>query len=196
MPSNPLLAAAAERGPRIVRSRRRLAGVAVAALVLAPAARAHVTLSPAFVEAGVPSTVAFATPNERKGHATTSLRIEAPPGVELRAERPPPGWSLSVSDRFATWTGGRIENTDVVSFALGVTARTRAGTETFRAVQGYDDDEVVRWDAPLTVVPASADAAPSEQPRRAILAGAVGLLVIGVSLFFLWRARRGPLQER
>jgi hypothetical protein len=92
--------------------------------------------------------------------------------------------------------GGRIENTDVVSFALGVTARTRAGTETFRAVQGYDDDEVVRWDAPLTVVPASADAAPSEQPRRAIVAGAVGLLVIGVSLLFLWRARRGPLQER
>ena len=60
-----------------------------------------------------------------------------------------------LDDGVATWTGGRIEGTDVVSFPLEVTARTEPGNETFRAVQRYDDGESVRWEASLTVVPAT-----------------------------------------
>ena len=132
---------------------RALVSLGAVALVAVSAAAAHVTISPAFVEAGVGSTILFETPNERAARRRSSLRLEAPPGVELGAVAAPPGWELALDDGVATWTGGRIEGTDVVSFPLEVTARTEPGTQTFRAVQRYDDGESVRWEATLTVAP-------------------------------------------
>ena len=176
--------------------RTRLSLLLAVALLLAPAAAAHVALSPAFVEAGVGSTIRFDTPNEREGHVTTALRLEAPAGVELAAVAAPPGWRLALDDGVATWTGGRIEGTDVVSFRVEVTARTEPGNQTFQAVQRYDDGESVEWDAALTVVPATGDNAPSQQLGRAVAAGAVGLAVIAISLLILWRIRRRSLQEQ
>lgn len=170
--------------------------LAVIALAAMPSALAHVTLSPAFVERGVRTTVLFETPNEREGRATMSLRLEAPPGIELGPSTAPAGWELTVSEGVATWTGGRIEGTDVVAFPLEVTAATEAGVQVFRAVQGYDDGESVRWEATLTVLPEPADQAPSQRLGRALVAGAVGLGVIGISMLVLWRARRRSLQER
>jgi uncharacterized protein YcnI len=181
---------AGSRGPYV------LVALAVLALALPTAARAHVTLSPAFLEVGTEATILFETPNERAGRATTSLSLEAPAGIELAEADPPTGWELDVMDGVATWTGGRIENEDVVSFPLDVAARTEAGLQVFRAVQGYDDGEVVRWQATLTVLPASGDEAPSQRLGRALAAGAVGLAVIGLSLLVLWRVRRRSLQER
>jgi uncharacterized protein YcnI len=181
---------AGSRGPYV------LVALAVLALALPTAARAHVTLSPAFLEFGTEATILFETPNERAGRATTSLSLEAPAGIELAEADPPTDWELDVTDGVATWTGGRIENEDVVSFPLDVTARTEAGLQVFRAVQGYDDGEVVRWEATLTVLPASGDEAPSQRLGRALAAGAVGLAMIGLSLLVLWRVRRRSLQER
>jgi len=178
------------------RMRRALLSFGAVALVVVTPAAAHVTLSPAFVEAGVGSTILFETPNEREGRATTSLRLEAPSGVELGAVAAPSGWELAVDDSVATWTGGRIEGTDVVSFPLEVTARTEPGNETFRAVQRYDDGESVHWEASLTVVPATGDHAPQQQLGRAVAAASVGLAVIGISLVLVWRLRRRSLQER
>ena len=175
---------------------RGATAIALAALLLAPTAFAHVTLSPAFVEAGVGSTIHFDTPNEREGRVTISLRLAAPTGVELATAAAPPGWELTLDDGVATWTGGRIEGTDVVSFPLEVTARTEPGNQTFRAVQRYDDGESVNWEASLTVVPATGDDAPSQQLGRAVAAGAVGLGVIAISLIVLWRVRQRPLQEK
>jgi uncharacterized protein YcnI len=166
------------------------------AFAAAPSALAHVTLSPAFVERGVRTTVRFETPNEREGRATTSLRLEAPPGIELGTARAPTGWELEVTGGTATWSGGRIAGEAVVAFPLEVTAGTGAGLQTFRAVQGYDDGESVRWETTLTVLPEPAEEAPSQRLGRALVAGAVGLVVIGVSLLVLWRARRRSLQER
>ena len=173
-----------------------LVGAVAAALVLTAAAQAHVTITPPFVDAGLRTRIVFETPNERPPHATTSLVIDAPPGVELAAAAAPPGWRLVLSGRRARWTGGRIEGQKVVSFPLFVTARTRAGPEAFRAVQGYDDDEVVRWDANLSVLPAAGSEAPSQHLDRALAAGAVGLVVILASFLSLRLLRRRPLQER
>jgi hypothetical protein len=170
-------------------------GALCAAFALAQRAEAHVTLEPSFVEAEAETTIAFDTPNERAPHATTSLVIEAPDGVELSAGDAPEGWRLELSDGRARWTGGRIEGTRVVAFPLSVTARTRAGTVTFRAIQGYDDGESVRWDANLTVLPASGSEAPSQRFDRALAAGAVGLVVIAGSFLVLRLTRRRALQD-
>ena len=166
-----------------------LTGFVAVALAVAPAAAGHVTLSPSFVEAGAPMIVLFETPNERAPRVTTSLRLDTPPGIELEAAAPPSGWQLEVSDGTATWTGGRIEQDHVVAFPLEVTARTRPGTETLSAVQGYDDGEKVEWEATLTVLPAAAEDAPSQRLGRALAAGAVGLAVIAGSLLVLRRLR-------
>jgi hypothetical protein len=153
-------------------------------------------MTPPFVDAGAKTTVSFELPNERPPHATVSLEVKAPPGVELASATPPAGWKLQLEHDRARWTGGRIEGRRTVAFPLAVTARTRAGTEIFRATQGYDDGESVRWDAGLTVLPAAGDAAPSQHLDRALLAGGVGLVVIAVSFLALRLLRRRPLQER
>jgi hypothetical protein len=173
-----------------------LAGAAGAALALASRAEAHVELVPPTVHADTPTTVSFRTPNERPGHATISLVVEAPPGVELAAAAAPPGWRLEVTGGRARWTGGRIEGERAVSFPLVLTARTRAGTEPFRASQTYDDGETVRFTARLGVLPAAGKEAPSQHLDRAFAAGAVGLLVIAASFLFLRVVRQRPLQER
>lgn len=173
-----------------------LVGIVAVGLVLTAAAQAHVTVTPPFVDADVRTRIVFETPNERPPHATTSLVIDAPPGVELAAADAPPGWRLELSGGRARWTGARIQGQKVVPFPLFVTARTRAGTETFRAVQGYDDGEVVRWDANLSVLPAAGSEAPSQHLDRALAAGAVGLVVILASFLSLRLLRRRPLQER
>jgi hypothetical protein len=158
-------------------------------LAAVPAAAAHVTAAPPFVEADVRTTVAFETPNERARHATTSLELEAPAGFELAAADPPRGWSVAVTGQTARWTGGRIEGASTVAFRLELTARTRAGLETFRAVQGYEDGRTVAWKTTLQVLPASAEEAPDQRLGRALAAGAVGLAVIAGSLLVLRRLR-------
>jgi uncharacterized protein YcnI len=172
---------------RTAHRRASIAAVVASALAVVPPAAAHVTARPPFVEAGVRTSVFFETPNERAQHATTSLELQAPTGFEVEARDPPPGWSVDVDGRTARWTGGRIEGTSTVAFQLELTARTRAGLETFRAVQAYDDGQTVEWKMTLTVLPASAEEAPSQRLGRALAAGAVGLAVIGGSLLVLRR---------
>jgi hypothetical protein len=177
----------------------RAGAVSVAAvwvLLLAPAAWAHVTMTPPFVDADAKTTVSFETPNERPPHATISLQVKAPPGVELAAATPPAGWKLELTGGTARWTGGRIAGERTVSFPLAVTARTRAGTALFKATQGYDDGESVQWDAGLTVLPPAGNEAPSQHLDRALAAGAVGLAVIAASFLALRLLRRRPLQGR
>ncbi|HEX3290234.1 MAG TPA: DUF1775 domain-containing protein [Gaiella sp.] len=165
------------------------------ALAAAGAAQGHVTIAPPFVDVGARATIAFETPNERPPHRTTSLVVQAPPGVELAAAQPPKGWRLRLSGGHARWSGGTIVGRSVVRFPLSVTARIPAGTATFRATQTYDDGESVRWDAALSVLPATGAEAPSQHLDRAVAAGAVGL-VVALSFVALRLLRRRPLQER
>lgn len=165
-------------------------------LALAPEAWGHVTMTPPFVDADATTTVSFEAPNERPPHATISLEVKAPPGVDLAAATPPAGWKLELSGGTARWTGGRIGGERTVAFPVAVTARTRAGTELFKATQRYDDGEAVHWSAGLTVLPAAGSDAPSQHLDRALAAGAVGLVVIVASFLALRLVRRRPLQER
>lgn len=154
------------------------------------------TISPTYVEADTTSTIRFETPNERPPHATVSLVIDAPPGVAFSAADPPPGWKVDVQTTQVRWSGGHIEGRRTVAFPIRVLARTRAGNETFRAVQSYDDGQQVRWPATLSVLPAEGADAPSQHLGRALAAAAAGILVLGLSLLVLRLLRRPKLQER
>jgi uncharacterized protein YcnI len=174
-----------------------LAGLVLLALALVPAASAHVTVRPAFLEDGETATLSFDTPNEREEHATVALSVSAPAGLRFVSAEAPSGWRVSVGAGTVTWSGGRLEGDAVASFPVRVRARTRAGGYAFSAEQRYDDGATVRWRASITVLPASGAAAPNEHPGRAIAAGVAGLVVIAATLLALgYLRRRRALQER
>ena len=172
--------------------RRLLAAGALAALVLAAAAQAHVNVLPAFLEDGQRTTLVFSAPNERPPHAVTRLAITVPSGVELESAPAPPGWQLAVSDTTAVWSGGRTLPRTVGVFRIAAQTSLEPGAVTFRAVQRYDDGATVRWTIPFTVVPTSNP--PKEHLWPALVAGIVGLVVIvgGLALLRLRRPRRAP----
>jgi hypothetical protein len=168
---------------------------AALALALPAAAVAHVIPAPPFASAGEPTLVVFDVVNERDRRATVALELEPLPGFELVPQAPPPGWSASRRDGGVVWTGGRIEGVDSLGFPAEVTATVRAGAYAFRAVQLYDDGEEVEWDAAFTVLPATGDAAPAQHAGRALVAGAVGLVVVLGSLVALHLVRRRRAQR-
>ncbi|MGH3865503.1 MAG: YcnI family protein [Pseudonocardiaceae bacterium] len=141
--------------------------LAVLALIaMAGVASAHVTTDPPTAQQGSETTVAFRVPNERDNASTTQLEIDLPTdhpiaSVETRAV---PGWTSSVQKitlatpittddgqvteivSKITWTGGKIppgsfEDFDVLMGPLP----TDTNELVFKALQTYDNGEVVRW---------------------------------------------------
>jgi len=170
--------------------------VAVIVLVVPAAAAAHVTVSPPFVEDGVEAEIAFTTPNERPPHATTTVRVTAPPGISVVSATAPSGWQATVAGSSVTWFGGRLEDREAVTFRMRILARVRAGTYSFTSVQTYDDGATVRWKAALSVLPAAGAAAPKQHLWGAIGAALGGIAVIAGSLVGLRFLRRRSLQEQ
>jgi uncharacterized protein YcnI len=165
---------------------------AAAALTLAPAALAHVTVSPATVEEDTTASVVLVTPNEREGHETVRLTVDLPGQVEAVAATAPAGWVVRRTRTRVTWSGGRIRGTDTVEFPLRLHAVGPAGRTQVASSQAYEDGSVVRWQAELTVLPATGSVAPRSHVRRAVLAGVVGIGLIGASLLVLHLLRRPP----
>ena len=168
----------------------------VVALVIPAAARGHVTIAPPFVEEGVESTISFETPNERPPHATVTVSVTAPPGIAVVSATAPAGWQALVKDSTVTWSGGRLEGQTAVSLPMRVRARVRAGTYAFTAVQTYDDNATVKWNAALSVLPASGSAAPKQHPFGAAAAAVAGVAVILGSLLLVRFLRRRSLQDQ
>jgi len=166
---------------------RKLVVATAVALVIPTAAFAHVTIQPSFVEDGVETEISFQTPNERPPNETVSLSVKAPPGISIDSASSPPGWNADVSGSSVTWTGGRLVDRTTTAFPVRVTAKVRAGTYSFAATQAYSDNAKVKWNADLTVLPASGAAAPKEHPWAAIAVGSVVILSTLVGLYFFRR---------
>jgi uncharacterized protein YcnI len=171
---------------------KKLAVATAVALIVPAAASAHVTITPSFVEDGVPTEISFQTPNERPPNETVSLSVKAPPGISIESASSPPGWEADVDGSSVTWTGGRLVARTTTSFPVHITTKVRAGTYSFAATQKYSDDAEVKWNADLLVLPASGAAAPKEHPWAAIGVGIVVVLGTIVGLYFL---RRRSLPE-
>lgn len=141
---------------------------AAAAAVVLPAtsALAHVTVNPRETAGGGYAKLAFRVPNERDNAGTTKLEINFPaehPFASVSV-RPQPGWSHSVEKRTldtpidnhgtqlsavvskVTWTGGVIKPGEFNEFEVSV-GRLPSDVEsiTFKALQTYENGEVVRW---------------------------------------------------
>jgi uncharacterized protein len=152
--------------------RSYIVGAVVAALVLAPAAAAHVTLQPPEAPAGGFTRLDVRVPNERDNASTTKVVVQMPPGFLSVSTEPVPGWDSELTmreldepvEQFGeqvteevgriTFTGdgetGVIRPGEFQDFGLSLAVpEGRPGTMlTFKALQTYSNGEVVRWIGP------------------------------------------------
>jgi uncharacterized protein YcnI len=144
----------------------KMLAVAAAVVVAAAApAAAHVTVQPPEAAQGGYAKLAFRVPNEEAKAATVKLEVQLPAGqtFESVSVRPLPGWTSAVSTTTVTWSGGRIEPGQFQEFEISVGPLPKVDELTFKAVQSYDNGDVVRW-----IEPTPADGAEPEHPAPAL----------------------------
>jgi uncharacterized protein YcnI len=167
--------------------------VAVASLVLAAAATAHVEATPPFLAAGSSDTVHLDVPNER-AEPMTGFTVTVPDGFEIVHAHPTEGWDGSSDESTAKWTGGSLEAGASATFGIQLRTPSVPAVVDLEAVQRYDDGEVVRWPVAFTVTPA--DERSSGDLTLAAVGGLAGLLIVAAGAALLWRRRSGSLQEK
>ncbi|MFE2494233.1 YcnI family protein [Streptomyces scopuliridis] len=145
-------------------------GIAAAALLLvAGPASAHVSVQPQGEAAkGGYATINFKVPNERDNASTTKVEVNFPADHPLASvmPQPVPGWKVDVAKTKlakplemhgntiteavskVTWTadGGKIGPGQFQQFPLSVGQLPEDADQlVFKAIQTYDNKEVVRW---------------------------------------------------
>ena len=131
------------------------------------------TLQPSTAPADGFARLDVRVPNERDDSATTKVDVQLPSGFAFVSYEPRPGWTVTVKrtkldepiktdEGFEideavsriTWTGhgraGRIGPGEFVDFGLSLRMpEGKPGDKlTFKALQTYDDGEIVRWIGP------------------------------------------------
>ncbi|RAJ66431.1 uncharacterized protein YcnI [Streptomyces sp. Amel2xB2] len=152
------------------RTRRRVTTVgalaATSVLLCAGPALAHVSVDPESAAPGDYAVVNFKVPNERDDASTTKLEVNLPEDHPLASvmPQPVPGWDVKVTKSKLdkpieahgekiteavtkiTWTGGEVKKGEFQQFPVSM-GELPEGTDqlVFKALQTYDDDQVVRW---------------------------------------------------
>lgn len=157
----------------ITRVARGALAVTVASLIgvagFASPASAHVTVDPEEAVQGGFGTVVFRMPNERDNASTTKLEVHMPEGEPVPSVRTMdvPGWKVSVKMRkldepidlfgrkvdevvgAVTWTAASKNDAlgalEFVQFPVSMGPFPETGELVFKAIQTYDNGEVVRW---------------------------------------------------
>lgn len=125
------------------------APVAIASLLAAAPAAAHVTLQPAASRPAELQRYTVYVPNERRA-ATTGVAIRVPAGIDFVLVESRPGWRARLvreSDRIAElrWSGGRIAPDGYAELHFIARNPVRAGAIAWPTLQRYADGTVVRW---------------------------------------------------
>jgi periplasmic copper chaperone A len=114
------------------------------ALLLAPAAAAHVTANPTEAAADGYTMITFRVPHGCDDSPTTRLSIQIPDGVESVTPEIVPGWEVEVSadEKEVTWTGGPLPNHRFTDFGISMKMpNTPDETVYFPAVQTCEQGE-------------------------------------------------------
>jgi uncharacterized protein YcnI len=146
------------------------AAVALGA-VAAPGAAAHVTVQPAASRPAELQRYRLIVPNERGSAATTGVDVKVPDGVTFALVESVAGWRARVVRRGGViaelrWRGGRVPRDGYAELHFIARNPVRTGPIAWKALQRYDDGDVVRWigskdsDQPAPVTTLSEDAVP------------------------------------
>ena len=124
---------------------KRLCFFALLALVVVPAASAHVEASPEQVPANARVKITLSAEGEMSAPAV-KLTVQVPAGVTgvvLQRQR---GWRESIRGRVMTWSGGRIPEGEDGKFTFTAHTPATPGRDlVFPALVTYQNGEVVHW---------------------------------------------------
>ncbi|MBO8189989.1 YcnI family copper-binding membrane protein [Streptomyces spirodelae] len=150
-------------------NRRSAAVCALAAgtvLLVAGPASAHVSVDPKEAAEGGYATVNFKVPNEKDDASTVKLEVTFPTDHPLASvmPQPVPGWDVKVDKKKldkpiemhgekiteavskVTWSGGKVEPGQFQQFPVSMGQLPKDADQlVFKALQTYDDHDVVRW---------------------------------------------------
>jgi uncharacterized protein YcnI len=139
---------------------------AVAVLLLATPALAHITITPASAPAGSTNVLTFHVPNEEAHADTTRVDIQIPTAhpIALLLVKPVLGWRISVrtvtlpkpivtdDGQFTQavseviWSGGKIPPGQFQDFAVSADSLPDGVSQLpFKSIQTYSNGDVVRW---------------------------------------------------
>ncbi len=158
--------------------RALLAAFACAALLLAPAASAHIDPFGTLFATGR-SSLELQVHNDRE-EAMTGLRATLPEGFVIVETPPVDGWEVFASGSRADWTGSLGGGTDQ-SFRLEVEGSAEPGPVVIAVEQLYPGGEVVPWRVPFTAIPNDTTTTPAMADddsgnRNLLVVGVLGLL--------------------
>jgi uncharacterized protein YcnI len=146
--------------------------------VLAAAAAAHASVSPAVSLAGELQLYSLAVPTEKERAATTKVVLTVPAGFSIDSFVPSPGWRRVLQQkgsgdgavvRKVTWRGGHVPTGEDSLFQFLAEA-AKPGTLTFHVEQTYSDGSVVNWNGSES----SQDPAPTIEAVNPLSGGGSG----------------------
>ena len=125
-----------------------LAAACAALLMLAPAARAHIVVTPGEVAAGQSATFEMRVPTEL--HVpTTRVRLQIPDGFSFSSIEPVAGWKITIErtgDRVtAVEAKGKLRPDFFQRFVFRGRVPNAETTLVWKVVQTYRDGTVVRY---------------------------------------------------
>ncbi len=152
------------------------ASSAAVALTLAPAASAHLSLTPKATIVGTDVDVVFAVPNEDDPNGVVRVTIGAPREFELDDAEAKPGWTQTRSGQAITWSGSRIPEHQFATFTVRGTAPETPGTVLFNVLVGSQKGETTTYRVGLTV-----NAHPSRDTGARTLGKAALFIALGAA---------------
>ncbi len=163
---------------------------ALAALLLAAPANAHLSIVPPSVVKSQLVDLVFSVPNEQDAHGIDHVTLGIPQDFELDDVEAMSGWSSSRTGQAVTWTGGSIPKGTYARFGIRGTSPPRAETVVFNVLVGDRTGKSITYRLPLAVTAHG----PEDAGARSLAKGAliVALVAAGIALaagfmaLYLW----------
>jgi hypothetical protein len=167
---------------------------ACSALVFAPAAGAHLSVSPSSLEANELADLTFSVPNEDDAIGVDHVTLGIPAGFDLDDAEAKAGWTQSRTAGSVTWTGGRIPKGEYATFGIRGTAPANATTLTFNVRVGDRTGKTISYASPLAVVGHGVQDSGARSLGTAALIAAIaaGALALGALFLALYLWLRPP----
>jgi uncharacterized protein YcnI len=160
------------------------------ALVFAPSAWAHLSVSPTRVAVGEAVDLTFGAPNEDDAVGIDHVTLRVPAGFDLDDAEAKTGWTQSRSEDTITWSGGLIPKGEYATFGIRGNAPKTSGTITFNVLVGDRTGKSITYRVGLDVVKSATRDNGARTLGKAAIAAALAAAVLAlVALFvgiYLW----------
>lgn len=158
---------------------------ASSALVFAPSAWAHLSVSPTRVGVGEAVDLTFSAANEDDAVGIDHVTLRVPSDFDLDDAEAKPGWTQSRSGDAITWSGGRIPKGEYATFSIRGTAPSTTGTVTFNVLVGDRTGTSITYRVGLDVSKSTTRDNGARTLGKAAIAVALAAAILGLLALFV-----------